>query len=385
MSLSKKLGAYSVTAGAVAMGVAGVAKAELQIYDHRAAPLTPEVELWDPGTPDDLVVLRMDGSAKYKLTAGGGGAYNYYDENHDLTTPIDGTDKSGDAVWFMYETYPDPSAGYYKDGVVFHTEAPNGVHGYAYGSSRRPYLLTENDVVDASLDYYTDGTGLSIFGFGSGGNGHYDDYGYGEHYLGFFMDELDGRHYGWVHIDQPYLRVSTSILGWAYQDEADAAALVAYPPPPPGDFDLDGDVDDADIDLLGDFIRGSLPYDLLYDVSGPGEDGVPDGFVDINDLNYHVHVLVETSIGTGTEYSDFNLDGKIDNTDLTRLAANYSNADWNWDDGNANRHIDTNIDNTDLTILATYYGFGGPDVIPEPMTLSILALGASGVLARRRR
>jgi len=153
----------------------------------------------------------------------------------------------------------------------------------------------------------------------------------------------------------------------------------------PGDFDHDYDVDDADIDMLCDFIRLGLPYDAEYDISADGTSEGTDGFIDLLDLDYHVRSLVETAIGNGTEYGDFNLDGMIDTTDLTRLATNYGPDDWKWDDGNANRYIDTDIDNTDLTILATYYGFvASVDAIPEPATLSLLALGGVALFRRKR-
>ncbi|MCK4601519.1 MAG: hypothetical protein KAU28_03580, partial [Phycisphaerae bacterium] len=120
------------------------------------------------------------------------------------------------------------------------------------------------------------------------------------------------------------------------------------PPLAPGDFDGVDGVNDIDIDLLCDFIRAGLPYDSLYDISADGVTGGTDGFVDINDLDYLIRSLVETSLGTGTEYGDFNLDGLVDTTDLTRLATDYGAGD-TWAKGNANRNIDLLTDTTDLT------------------------------------
>jgi len=184
---------------------------------------------------------------------------------------------------------------------------------------------------------------------------------------------------------------SYNIMGYPYQIgahyiETDPAFTInVLPSYITGDFDHDGDVDDKDIDALCDFIRDGLPYDPEYDISADGTSGGSDSVVDLLDLDYHVHSLVETTIGNGTEYSDFNLDGLVDTTDLTRLATNYGDDDWKWDDGNANRYIDTDIDNTDLTILATYYGFvASVDAIPEPATMSLLAAGTATMLRRRR-
>ena len=157
------------------------------------------------------------------------------------------------------------------------------------------------------------------------------------------------------------------------------------PGPPVGSFNGDYDVDDIDIDLLCDAIRNGSTNFELFDISADGLTQGADGFIDTLDLDYLVRSLVETAVGTGTEYGDFNLDGVIDTTDLARLALNYGADDWGWDDGNANRHLDTDIDTTDLAVLAMYYGFGETDVVPEPMTLSLLLAGASGLLARRRR
>ncbi len=154
-----------------------------------------------------------------------------------------------------------------------------------------------------------------------------------------------------------------------------------------GDVDEDGDIDGDDIDMLADYIRTGVRPGLATGECDLSIDGLSEGTdaaVDINDLNYLVHFLVETSLGNGTEFGDFNLDGVIDATDLTRIAT-YFGPGTTWAQGNANRNIDLTIDTTDLTILGTYYGFSSADAIPEPMTISVLALGAIGVLRRRRR
>ncbi len=114
---------------------------------------------------------------------------------------------------------------------------------------------------------------------------------------------------------------------------------------------------------------------------GPGS-----GTVDILDLDYLIRFLVDTTMGegTGSEYGDFDLNGLINTTDLTILATNYGpNSDWAL--GNANGYLDVDINTTDLTILATNFGFvATPDVIPEPMTLSLLSIGGVALLRRRQ-
>ena len=122
----------------------------------------------------------------------------------------------------------------------------------------------------------------------------------------------------------------------------------------------------------------------LFDISADGLTGGGDGVIDALDLDYLVRFLVETTIGPGTEYGDFNLDGLTDTTDLTRLATYFGGVDRTWAQGNANRYVDLTIDMTDLAILATYYGFGAPDAVPEPATAALVVIGGLAVLKRRR-
>jgi len=160
----------------------------------------------------------------------------------------------------------------------------------------------------------------------------------------------------------------TTILGRFFEPEFD-----------PGDFDGDGDVDVDDINALCANMTGDgipLPPGFeQYDLDN-------DGDADSADMDILIHDLVETTVGVGTEYGDFNLDGKIDTVDLTILGT-YFGVGTSWSQGNAN--CDTTVDTVDLTILGTYFGFVASSPIPEPATMSLLALGGIAALRRRRK
>jgi len=147
----------------------------------------------------------------------------------------------------------------------------------------------------------------------------------------------------------------------------------------PGDFDGDGDVDVDDINALCANMTGDgipLPPGFeQYDLDN-------DGDADSADMDILIHGLVETTVGIGTEYGDFNLDGKIDTVDLTILGT-YFGVGTSWSQGNAN--CDTTVDTVDLTILGTYFGFVASSPIPEPATMSLLAIGGIAALIRRRK
>ncbi len=179
-----------------------------------------------------------------------------------------------------------------------------------------------------------------------------------------------------VHLDGPDGTLFFDADAWG-----DAGNTVLGPgpaPPTPGDFDGDGDVDSDDIgDLCANLTGSGNPAnDPKYDLDG-------DGDTDQADMDILIHDLVQITggDGTGTEYGDFDLDGDIDTTDLTILATNFG-LGTTWLEGNAN--CDLVIDTTDLAIMATNFGFVASGAVPEPMTLSLLAVGAAGLLRRRR-
>ncbi len=167
---------------------------------------------------------------------------------------------------------------------------------------------------------------------------------------------------------------------WSYTNVG--AGVITGPsttePTTPGDFDDDGDIDGDDIGDLCANITGSgnPPNDPKYDLDG-------DGDTDQVDMDILIHDLVEITggDGTGTEYGDFDLDGDIDTTDLTILATNFG-LGTTWSEGNAN--CDLVIDTTDLAIMATNFGFVASGAVPEPATLSLLAVGSAALIRRRR-
>jgi autotransporter-associated beta strand protein len=89
-------------------------------------------------------------------------------------------------------------------------------------------------------------------------------------------------------------------------------------------------------------------------------------------------------------YGDGNLDGKVDLTDFTFLAANFNGVNKGWLQGDFN--YDGTVNLTDFTFLASNFnqslsaesaGLGSP--VPEPVTMSVLALLSAGLLGRRSR
>ena len=152
-------------------------------------------------------------------------------------------------------------------------------------------------------------------------------------------------------------------------------------------------------------LNGSLDISELYTPGGAdtwtiltAAGGITGGFDTIT-VGYRVALA-----GGGTELvlsltsilllGDVNGDGCVDDLDLTALAVHWQQATNLWDHGDFNG--DGIVDDLDLTALAVNWqqgcGGGGSFAdalaaanVPEPATLSLLALGGVAVLRRRSR
>jgi hypothetical protein len=193
-------------------------------------------------------------------------------------------------------------------------------------------------------------------GFWDWGWGFYagDEGGVANTLVGFEMDGIKG----WMRLDFAAHRSGVRLTEYYFD-------LISLR----GDFDNDGDIDADDIDILMANLGGD-----------PGEfDLTNDGVVDQDDVDEWVFNIVPIGENIGTVYGDFNLDGEVNAGDLALLATNYGLAGtWGWATG------DGNVDAGDLAMLATNYGTV-VHTVPEPVTMSLLAIGGAALLRRRSR
>lgn len=147
-----------------------------------------------------------------------------------------------------------------------------------------------------------------------------------------------------------------------------------------GDYNLDGVLNTLDIDLMNDELLAA-GSDEPFDLTG-------DAIVDSIDLQFLVETLLFSKIG------DTDIDGDVDLSDLSTVAANYGSGVGHWAIGDFDG--DGDVDLSDLGALAAHYGAGESQAfadfeslasIPEPAAVGLLAAGwmAMGMRRNSRR
>ena len=208
---------------------------------------------------------------------------------------------------------------------------------------------------------------------GNGGTDHfvsvlgYDDRGDGDLWYGFYNGWSESESVTW----KQYRRMANGdAWGVYYATFVEISARV-------GDCNTDGAISSDDVDLLCDNLGGDPG---AYDMDG-------DGDVDEADVIFHVENFLEFDSdgdgvvdGQGTFQGDFNCDGAVNGTDLSAMSAGYGMAA-GFANGNANG--DAVINGTDLSILSANFGLTVSSV-PEPVTVSVLTLGACSLLRKKR-
>ncbi len=240
-TLSRKLGACSVAAGAAVVGVGAAAQGAMMVFDYTASPLVASTSTSPYGAiSEEIAVLYMDGT--YKYAAGG----TTYDQS-GVTTPIVAGDQTTDSVWFGVHDFTAPGSKGDASGYtgVFVDPGDGGIVGYSITGDQggNPVNvvtpLFDGNMVDGSLSFETD-AGAVVRGVGGryppgwGGNTNNEIFGIeGQGYLGFYLDEMDGRHYGWAEVSLPTWGnpFTVTIHRWAYQTTPGAAAEVGIPEP----------------------------------------------------------------------------------------------------------------------------------------------------------
>jgi hypothetical protein len=198
-SLTKKLGAYTVAAGAAA-ALAGTANGAMMNYDNGGAGWFDQTSDWN----QDMISFDYDGAVSLNTA-------NLYVPDGNPKDAGTFTFQELDFFWYGTEE---------KDAMCLNigTDA-----GYVAGVADEWSVgkLSADFIIDASLadsrvwsNHATTSTG------GLGGWNFYfmGEWPFGGNaYVGLYSDEVDGRHYGWAHVNWSTWN-NITLLEFAFSD-----------------------------------------------------------------------------------------------------------------------------------------------------------------------
>ena len=314
------------------------------------------------------------------------------------------TDQGGLMIfgWEWWFTGVNSSSGWAEWSQV--DVAGGGFHPSEDYADIQHYSLNRATTMTTIDTYLRSGYGTTIGIYGPGGHaitvwGLTHDADNPSEYNGLYITDSDDYKY---HPKAPdrlrYYEVEYSGDKWYLQSFYGSndwyigavAALAPVPTPPsaPGDLDGDNDVDAEDIDLLAAAIRGEMLSRVarVHDLNA-------DGQVNASDMDMLIGDIL------GTQYGDFNLNGKTDTGDLaiwaTTFLPNELDNESGWSNGDANG--DGLVDSGDCGIWTTTFlasiltdiGGGNSDTpqydsTPEPGTIALLCTGGVLILSRRK-
>jgi len=354
--LSTRLAAYSLAAGVAAVS-GQVVNAGSLVYNNGGAG-------WFAARPHfggqtggyDMILFKLDGTVLVGDAA------------------IDPTLPNDSSIEFMGENY---NAQYnWGDGKsrdsAFLRLSNAGVVGSYWSAAAEASKLAHGVTIGPASSFVTGDAEGDVGLYGYGWYSVVGQFG-GRGYLGFYIDNAaTGRHYGWAEVTIISSRNEITLHQYAVETQANVAI---DPGSLMGPFQLmgsgDDDVNANDVDVLRANL-GDPEYDINFD-----------GVGDADDIAHLVRQFGDlTGGGVGTEVGDVNFDGLINATDLILMATAFGQTGQGYAAGNLN--ADDVVDGTDLAILKANFGYAA-SAVPEPITLSLLGLGAAGLTIKRQR